>query len=81
MLHEIAQELRLVQRVREPTHSRSNLLDFVLTDMAYMTVAQVQAPLADHHVVTPIDRWVWDWKMANWSGLQTEMANFYWDNH
>ena len=76
MLHEIAEELGLVQCVREPTHSRGNLLDLVLTDMAGMTIAQVQAPIADHNVVkiivemetlvaSPIDRWVWDWKMAN----------------
>ena len=90
MLHGIPQELRLVQCVREPTHSRSNMLDLVLIDMANMTVSQVQAPIAGHNVVkiivevetlvaAPIDRWAWDWKMTNWSGLQTEIANFHCD--
>ena len=46
--------------------------------------------IADHNVVkmivevetsvaTPIDRGAWDWKMANWRGVQTEIANFNWD--
>ena len=57
---------------------------------ASITVAQVQARIADHNVVkiivevetlvaAPIDRWAWDWKMTKWSGLQTEIANFHCD--
>ena len=93
-LQETCIDLGLVQCVREPTRLNTasgadNLLDLVLTDCPSLITVKVKPKIADHRVVClklrisvkssmPIERWVWDYKKADWESLKKEFSETDW---
>ena len=82
-LHTICKEHSLKQLVREPTRG-PNLLDLVLSSLHASKVA-VLPKIADHNALlinidlpaprtTFTERTVWDFKFADWEGLNTSLS-------
>ena len=94
-LQDVCIDLGLTQCVREPTRFNratgvDNLLDLVLMDCTSVISTKVLPEIADHRVVKvsfqistastpPIDRWVWDFKKADWKGLCRDLAVTDWN--
>ncbi len=88
LLYDISVDFGLKQGVREPTRG-NHLLDLVLSDMLSMSAIQVLPPIADHNFVLatfdvatasadPIDRFVWDYRKADWDSLRKDLKGVDW---
>ena len=87
-LQDICDGAGLTQIVREPTRKK-NLLDLVLTTMPETSRATVLASVSDHRAVLvevslevpksiEVEREVWCFRKADWSGLKTALKNHPW---
>lgn len=88
LMYDICTDFGLIQGVHEPTRG-DYLLDLVMSDMLSMASVKVLAPIADHCVVSttldvetasadPVERFVWDYCKADWTGLRAALAAVDW---
>ena len=87
-LKDICDAAGLKQLVREPTRKK-NLLDLVLTTMHDIAKVTVLGSISDHRAVLceaklelptciEIEREVWDYRRADWTGLKEALGAFDW---